>query len=420
MRQMTISKKDAAYLKELARKQLEYANLPVMEERRKLWYAHNAVKAERPVLVMEMDTFAGDMIPALKCETEQARNMEWNLLYWIVNHEKINDDKVVPPDYTVYMNIGVKEYGFAIPKEYGEDSSGRRIGFTQHHPVSDLEKDFHLLKPFIFTADREDTLACKNLVGEVLGDILPVQVKNNSLVWYTALSSKIVDLMGMENMLYSLVDYPDEMHQLMRYLTDNIKAYVKWQQREGLLTLNNGNNYAGAGSYGFTNELPTDEGKKSGLVTPKDLWGNLNSQETVGISADMFGEFFYPYYKELAEMFGLVYYGCCEPVHGIWDRYLSKLPGLRKVSISPWCDEDFMGSALRGSKVIYSRKPRPNYIGEGSFDETAYTEHITDTLKAAKGCSMEIIFRDVYTLSGDQGKPGRAIGIARKLIENIW
>jgi hypothetical protein len=75
-----------------------------------------------------------------------------------------------------------------------------------------------------------------------------------------------------------------------------------------------------------------------------------------------------------------------------------------------------MGDALRGSNVIYSRKPFPNYIGVGDFDPQAYAAHIAETLDAARGCELEIIYRDIYALNGDRTKPGRA----RALIEERW
>jgi len=57
---------------------------------------------------------------------------------------------------------------------------------------------------------------------------------------------------------------------------------------------------------------------------------------------------------------------------------------------------------------------------DGCFDECVFAEHIAKTLKAAKGCELEFIFRDIYTLSGDIGKPGKAVEITRGLIERMW
>lgn len=416
-----ITPNERHYLRELAKRQLDYANNPVMAERTTLWYRHNALQGERPLIVMEMDTFERDMLPAPVCTSPAAVEIERTLMRHIVNYEEIGDDKVVPPTYTVYWRIDIDEFGVDIPTEHGVDASGGTVGYHWQHPIKTLKADLGLLKPATFSVDRAATLAWQAFVADVLGDILPVQIKNNSLAWHATPCAKIVRLMGLEAMMLSMLDEPDEMHALFAYLRDNILAFAKWQEREGLLTLNNGNDYAGAGSYGFTNELPTEQYYRTGQVTTADLWLNINSQETVSISPRMYGRFVLPYYCEIAAPFGLTYYGCCEPVHAIWQDYVSKLPHLRKVSISAWCNEEFMGEALKGSGVIYSRKPSPNFVGVGTeFDAEAFAEHIRKTLRAARGCSAEIIFRDIYTLNGDRTKPGRAVQITRALIDEIW
>ena len=86
----------------------------------------------------------------------------------------------------------------------------------------------------------------------------------------------------------------------------------------------------------------------------------------------MYEEFIFPYYKRISDLYGIFSYGCCEPVDPIWDNCLSKCENLRKISISPWCKEELMGEKLRGTKVIYHRKPSPNFIGVGKeLDEEA-------------------------------------------------
>jgi hypothetical protein len=419
--ELSISKDERHYLRKLARKQAEYAALPLMEQRKKLWYAHNALRGERPVIVMEMDTFESEMLPALRCKSLAAQAIERSLQRHIVNHECINDDKVVPGYFVVPWQISLDEYGIEIPVEHADDGRGKTIGYRWQHPVKSLKEDFGKLKPANFSVDRQGTMARKTFAEEILGDILPVQIENHSFRWHTAPSAKVVSLMSLERMMLSLVDEPEEMHSLYAYLRDNILAFAKWQEAEGLLTLNNANHYVGAGSYGFTDELPTQDTQPGQKLTTRDLWLNMNSQETVGISPRMYRKFMFPYYRDIAEHFGMVYYGCCEPVHDIWESCVSKYPNLRKVSISAWCNEDFMGEALRGGRVIYSRKPSPNYIGVGKeFDEDGFSAHIRKTLEAARGCGVEFIFRDVYTLSGDLSKPGRAVEITRQQIEAVW
>ena len=183
--------------------------------------------------------------------------------------------------------------------------------------------------------------------------------------------------------------------------------------------LNNGNTQLTHGSWAFSHDLPGGDISKG--ITSRHLWGFLDSQETVGVSPAMFGEFFYPYFKEIAGNFGLLSYGCCEPVHPYWEKYISKLPRLRKVSISPWCDEEYMGQALQGSKVIYHRKPAPNFVGVGTvFDDDGFRAHVVKTIKAAKGCKLEFSFRDVYVLNGDPTKPRKAVKIVREELEKHW
>jgi hypothetical protein len=42
------------------------------------------------------------------------------------------------------------------------------------------------------------------------------------------------------------------------------------------------------------------------------------------------------------------------------------------------------------------------------------------TVSAARGCTLEIIMRDVYTLTGDLSKPARAVRILRDIIDRDW
>ena len=418
---LTITSDERRYLRELARKQREYAALPIMAERTALWYRHNALQGERPVVVMEMGTFERDMLPDPRCTSPAAIEIERSLLRPIISHEEVDDDKVVPDHFSVNWRIHIDEFGIEIPTDRAEDAQGRAIAYHWQHPIKTLKQDFGKLKPATFSVDREGTLAWKAFAEEVLGDILPVVIKNNSLAWHAALCAKVVRLMSLEQMMYAMVDEPDELRALMAYLRDNLLAYAKWQEQEGLLVLNNGNDYAGAGSYGFTTELPTEQYAQTGRVTTHDQWLNINSQETVSVSPRMYGRFIFPYYRDLCEPFGLVYYGCCEPVHDIWKDYVSQYPHLRKVSISAWCNEEFMGEALRGSRVIYSRKPSPNFVGVGTtFDAEGFRAHIEKTLRAARGCRAEIIFRDIYTVSGDRTKPGQAVRITREAIDALW
>ncbi|MCX6068236.1 MAG: hypothetical protein NT121_21220 [Chloroflexi bacterium] len=193
-------------------------------------------------------------------------------------------------------------------------------------------------------------------------------------------------------------------------------------EAEGLLRLNNGNQDSFGSSYNFTTRLPVSplpEGRGTGGegVRLSDFWGCSASEEMVGISPKMFREFCFPYYRDVVEPFGLLYYGCCEPAHPFWNE-ISQLPHLKKVSISRWCNQKFMGEALRGTEIVFSRKPDPNFLSvDTQLDEERWAAHIRETLEATRGVLVEFIIRDVYTLHGNLNNARRAVEIARAEIE---
>lgn len=403
-----ISQEEIAYLRELARKQREYANLPVMKERERLWYLHNALEGERAMVVMEEGTFIDDMI-TLKCEHGLAREIEHQLLQNITVAEDIDDDKVIPDYYNLEIWFNYDRYGIK-PKRV---LAGEGPGFHVEPALEDLEADMWKLKPSVFSFDETEFLEKKAFIEEIIGDILPVRVANGANQWEFALTAHTVELMGTENMFIAMMDTPDEFHQLMNFITDDCIRLLRWEEEKGYLFLNSGNDYMGSGSFCFNKELPGEgfEGKVRSVHT----WGHTNSQESVGISPAMYREFVLPYVQKISKEFGLMYYGCCEPVSDFWENGVETIENLRKVSISAWCNEEYMAEALKGRGVIYSRKPSPNFIGiEHAFDEDAFRAYIRKTAELTRDVPREIIFRDIYKIHGNKEKLKKAVQIVRE------
>jgi len=91
------------------------------------------------------------------------------------------------------------------------------------------------------------------------------------------------------------------------------------------------------------------------------------------------------------------------------------------VSISPWCDERFMGERLAGGNVIYHRKPSPNYLGvDAVLDEDAIKAYIQATVSAAKGCTIEFTQRDVYTVHNSPAKVQRYVELIREMSQDAY
>lgn len=407
--------KDRERLRYLASRQVESANSQKNLERVELWKRHNMYKGERPVIHIEVDTFAHEAInPLLKCEDSFARQIEYSLLHNVINLETFDDDRVVPPYFQMGYHTWFSLFGHNIKQTVVKKEDGTEMGHKFEHIIDDLQDDFDkILSPSNYGVDKERTKQRFEKTSDIFGDILPVKIVSNCL--YSVPTQHVVHMMGMENMLYSIYDYPDEFKEMMNRIANDYIAYFKHLEKEGVLLQNHSFESVGQGTMAFC-----EEEVKSGPVKTTDLWGFMDSQETVGMSPDMFREFIFPCYKRVAENFGRLSYGCCEPVDAFWDD-IKTLPNLKKVSISPWCNEEVMAENLRNSGIIYHRKPSPNFLGVGAkLDEEGFRAHIEKTLKTARGCRVEITQRDVYTVNNDINKVKRYVEIIRESIENCW
>ena len=277
-------------------------------------------------------------------------------------------------------------------------------------PIKDLDADFGKLSPRTYSVDREATLKNKEELEELFDGILPVRIRG--IFWMSfGLTGQAIELIGLEELMLAMFDNPEGLHRLMAFLRDDHLAYAKWVEGEGLLSLNNENDYIGSGSMGYSHRLPRSGGDDT--VRTEDLWLLLESQETVGVGPDQFEEFVFPYQKSLAEHFGSVYYGCCEPVNTRW-HVLEGITNMERVSVSPWCDQPFMAQAC-GREIVYSRKPHPTLVSTDNFDEDAIRADLQEMMDAAKGCRLEVIMKDVHTLRNQHERLPRWVQIAREV-----
>ncbi len=397
--------KDLARIRALAKEQLEIANKPQMQTLQKEWTALNDGKYIRPMITVELGTFADEVIPGLmQCETEEGRKWEWMLLSNIVNHKYFGDDTFVR-DY-IPVSYGSYFTPFDIEvKRYHKEGVGHRF----IPAICDLEEDFDKLGPSTFGLyPKEDTHRYMEEINAIMGDILPAKLCGSSL--YAVPTQNIVHIMRMEDMYLAMYDTPELFLKMMDMLAEDHLKYYDLLEKEGYLLPAVGSEWLGQGSYCFTDRLPKENVRKT-----TELWGFMDSQESSGISPEMFKEFIFPCYQKIAKRYGRLSYGCCEAVDPIWDNCLSKLDHLGRVSISPWCDEEKMGEILSGSDIVYHRKPAPQFLGVGDkLDEEAFRAHIRKTVKAAKGCQLEFTQRDVYTVNHDIDKVRRYVEIIRE------
>ncbi len=404
--------KDREVLRALANRWMELATQPVMEERKRLWTALKDLHAERPMILFEtwtLESYISDS--ELECEDPSLRGVERHLR-WVIRHaEEVGDDIVLEPCWRIGWHVGSTGYGVEIRSHHAVDTSGAAIGYAFENPIKTPE-DIEKLKPRNFWVNREGTLQWKERLENIFGDIIPIELHGTTGL-HAGLTSDLFRLIGNDRLMVWVYDEPDAIHRIMAYLRDDRLSYFDFLEREKLLGLNNNSTHVGSGSPGFTTALP--QPGYNGTPKLKDLWLWMESQETTAISPAMFNEFFLPYMADICKRFGLIYYGCCEPVHDRWDFLIQAIPNIRAVSISPWCDMQVIAEKL-GRKYVFSRKPRPAPISGSSPDWDMLKKDIDETLYAAKDCNLEIIFRDVYRIGNDRERLRKWADLVRSRI----
>ena len=401
---------DIETLRGLAKRWMEFANLPIMTERKRQWTALKDLKAERPMMIFEtafIENYVKD--EELNCSDPFYRDIEKYMRRNIRHVEEVGDDIVLNPEYRVYWDIEWSDYGFPSSQHFVDDGLGSSTGFSYDHPIKSIH-DIDLLKKRSWKVNRQKTRRSIERLEDAFGEILPVVIHGHSEEFHCGITKDLFILVGNDNLLKWVYDQPEAIHEIMAFIRDDRLAYFNWLERENLLGWNNDWGIIGAGSPGATTAL--HDAKHEGCIHIKDLWIWMESQETTMISPGMFERFFLPYMAEVCSQAGLVYYGCCEPLQDRWDLICKAIPNIRAVSISGWSDQRIMGEKL-GRNYVYSRKPKPWLISIENPDWDAIRKDLRETLEAARDCNLEIIYRDIYRIYDHQVYPRKWADLVR-------
>ena len=404
---------DRERLRTLANKQLSYANAKENDVILNQWNALGAGKKEMPTVRLLFSNFTNEVISTrLQCEGEVARGIEAKMLCTLVGRELFDDDTPISPTFDISWQTTGSLFGIHNQITYASGDNPK--GFHIDPVITDLGSQLDSFRGGKFTIDTDETKTYRAVVEDAIGDILPVRMVMNSLSG--AITNPIVHLMGMEKYYFSMSDYPDELHEVMEMATKVYEDYYDLLEKEKLLSCTHGISPVAQESFAFNHELPT------GTITKTtDCWGFLESQEATAVSPETFGEFVYPYQDRLVKRYGLLSYGCCERVDAIWEGYLSKWKNLRKLSVSPFNNENQIGEYLRGSNVIYYSKPRAEFVTtKGPLDEDAIRLYFKGVAEAASGCLLEVAQREVGTIFGDFNRGKRYVELAKETINQYW
>ena len=355
-------------------------------------------------------------LDSLQCHGDWARGVERGLRDRVFYYESVGDDMVIEPYVGWGWQTECSDYGVEVVNHQGDDGYGHGSR-SWDAPITNIAEGLEKLQFRNFSVDREASLQDKALLEDVFDGVL--EVWDRSCFWWTqGLTIEAIKLIGLQGLMMAMFDQPDDLHRLMAFLRDDQMNMLDWFEGEGLLSPANNDHYVCSGGRGYTDELP-QEGYVPGQVgRVRDMWGLSESQETVGVSPEMFGEFIFPYQLPVISRFGLSGYGCCEPIHERFD-IIKQIPNLRRISVSPWADQAKMVEQL-GRDYVFSRKPNPTLISTGDFDEELIRRDLRETIEVTKGLNVEIVMKDVHILDGQPERLGRWSRIARETIDEVY
>jgi len=389
------SNQDVGIMRDLATRVAEIAALPVQDEKRALWRKLNALKPARPMVMIDQvcwnEMNIGDEL-TLRCTGSECRAYEYRLRRTLYQWKHFPVDMVVEPFVRVPKAIYNSGFGIEVQEETAAmDPTNDVVGhmfFNQFQTEDDLEK---IRTPQI-SHDPAETGRRVAVAHELFDGLLEVRPEGADP--YLSLWDPISTWMGVQNALYALIEQPDLVHGLVGRVTDGYLSMLDQLEEQGLLC---GPQTLIHCTGAQTDELPAP-GYDPERPRTKDLWMFGLAQMFSTVSPQMFKEFEVDYTRRICARFGLVYYGCCDPLEGKMNE-VRMIPNVRKISMSPWVEEE-RGAAEIGRDFVYSRKPNPAFVAVNTFDP----EHVRADLLATRrvcekhGCPLEFILKDISTV----------------------
>ncbi|MGI6174562.1 MAG: hypothetical protein ACOYJC_00070 [Christensenellales bacterium] len=416
--QAVMSAEDKAILRELAKQFRQLCAQPQEEEKIRLWTAHNDLEDTRPLILVDMEhgwnevfTFDRDM----QCSGYMAQDWEMWLRKEIFYATKLRDDKPLTPVFYLPHRAVNTEWGINEEQIGNED---KRNAYAWEPIFRSKDEAFEAFDvdsiedPYV-EVDWEATNRYFEIGQDVFDGILSVEFRT-WWFWSSSIVHAYAHYRGIDGMMIDFYDYPDRFHEMMQKFVNGYMGKLRWLEQNGLLYNNAGNCFVGSGGLGFTNQLHPNPQH----VLLKDMWGLNEAQEATGISGEIYGEFIFPYHKQVAEMFGFNCHACCEQMEPLWE-YVQKIPRLRRVSVSQWTNIEMMSEFL-GRDYVYSYKACSSDTALPQMNEDVVRGRLQKMYHVTKDNHVEIVLKDLHTIGNNPQQICRWVEIAREEMHKVY
>ncbi len=389
---------DKTVLRTLADELATIAALPVHKEKAQLWQRLNDRQSGRPMVwINEIPWHEMNVNDELTIQTthpwaqSQERDLRRTLYQWRhMPGDMVVDDYLTCPLAVHSTDFGIIEQVDIVKTDETSDIVSRHF-HKQIHDFDDLEK---IQMPKL-SHNEQATEFNYQAMCDLYKDIMPVKKVGQTHIWFTPWDY-LIRWWGIEEAMLDMCERPDLVHAGVERMVDAWMVELDQFTEGNLLSLDCDNTRIGSGGYGYTNDLPGDDFDPD-HVKPHNMWGCSNAQIFSEVSPKMHWEFAVEHEIRWMSRWGMNYYGCCEPLDAK-TNILEKIPNLRKVSVTPWCKTSRAVERI-GPHWVMSRKPSPAIFADEIFSPDRARAELREFLDCAKGCHVEIIMKDISTLS---------------------
>ncbi len=408
---MPVSNRDRDVIRALAEQVAEIGALPEQQERARRWSDLNGLRPTRPLVWIDEVPWLEVPEVATQCADERLRALESALRQLLYQWRHFPADMVVEPRW--YSPYVFHDTGYGLAADATVPDFAR--GAAHYEPVIREDADLAKIRDPQITPDWEDTERRRESLSDLFGDVLPVEsrgiVHEGCAPW-----DMLVQWYGIDQLYVDMIERPGLVHKAIGRVVDALLARLDQLERHRLLSVGNGNHRVGSGGPGITDELPPPDCDPE-HVRPRDQWGMSTGQIFAGVSPAMHDEFCLQYEKRYLARFGLIYYGCCEPLHHKI-HLLKTIPRLRRISISPWADPA-AAAEQTGGEYVLSLKPNPAVLASEGWDPGRARRELRASLEQTRGCPVEVIMKDIHTFRGEPARLAEWEKIAMEEVARI-
>ncbi len=393
--EIVLSRREKEVLRRLGARIAEIAALPVHKEKARLWQKLNDLEPERPMVwINEIPWHEMNVNDELTLQTDLpwAQELEQNLRRTIYQWEHLPCDMVINDYLDCPIVYHTTDFGIVEDVDTVHTDAKNEI-YSRHFKVQIKEPgDIGKIKLPEITYLEKATQNSFDAMQDIFSGVIPVKKIGQTHIWYTPWDF-LIRWWGIEEAMMDLCLRPEMVHNAYERMVDAWMHELDQFEAQNLLSLDCNNTRIGSGGYGYTNQLP-GANFDPGHVRPINMWGCSNAQILSSVSPEMHWEFALEHDMRWLKRFGLIYYGCCEPLD-LKAEILSRIPNLRKVSISPWVNIEKAVAGF-GNNYVLSRKPSPAVFIR--WDEDEAERQLVEFQTAAKGCAVEYIMKDISTV----------------------